>query len=272
MAAWPLTLQDTRTQELSRVLVWGGTKGLDIDLKRFVANGPFKIDSTIAVKDQTIGLHVDSQFTQRRLLLKSITGEGLGGNIEGYGFFDFDNLLKSEGEVHWNNVDAQSILTLVSSLNGLGGNYSGTLRFSPTDYATDRDATGPSHSAANSFQWRKLERTPAGQRLFHRSRRLQGRHQISQQSARAVVDRLDWDLAGGNLQGWSRVTWYDLEPFIQINLNLNDLSLDQIVKALCPPGQPHKPTPGKLSGPIMAAGNPFTERASNPHQATRKSA
>lgn len=261
IAAWPLTLQDTRTHELSNVLLWGGTKGLEIDLKHFVATGPIKVDSTIAIKDQTIGLHVDSQFAQRRLLVNSITGEGLGGNIAGYGFIDFDHPLKSEGEVQWNNVDAQSIVTLAPSLNGLGGSYSGTIRFSPTDYPTDRDATGPFAFSgefwSNGGNWKGL---PLGNAYFIAHGNYHASTKSSKQSARAVVDRLDWDLAGGNLKGWSRVTWYDLEPFIQVNLNLNNLSLDQIVRALRPPGQSHEPMPGKVSGPIMAAGNPFTER------------
>lgn len=261
IAAWPITLQDTRTQALSRVLVWGGTRGIDIDLKRATINGPLRIDSTIAIKDQTINLHVDSQFARKRLLLNSIKGEGLGGNIEGYGFLDFENPLKSEGELHWDNVDAQSILTLVPSLNGLGGNYSGTLRFSPTDYATDRDATGPFAFSgefwSNGGNWKGL---PLGNAYFIAHADYQAATKSARQSARAVVDRLDWDMAGGNLQAWSRVTWYDLEPFIQINLLPNNLSLDQIVKALRPPGQAHKPMPGKLSGSVMAAGNPFTER------------
>lgn len=260
-AAWPLTLRNTNTQELSNVIFWARTKGIDLDLKHLSAVGPLVLDATIAVKDQTIGLHVDSQFAGRRLLLNSISGVGLGGDIAGNGFIDFDKPLTSEGEVQWNNVDAQSIITLVPVLNGLGGKFSGTVRFSPTDYPTDRDATGPfafsGEFCSSGGNWKGL---PVGNAYFIAHGDYVAASKSAKQSARAVIDRLDWDLAGGNMKGWSRVTWYNGEPFLQVNLNLDKLSLDEIVRAARPPGQAHKPTPGLLSGPIMAAGNPFTER------------
>jgi hypothetical protein len=261
IAAWQLTLQDTRTNELSNVHIWGGTKGLDIDLKHLIVDGPFKLDATIAIKDQTIGLHVDSQFAQRRLLLNSLTGDGLGGDIYGYGVIDFDHPLESQGEVQWNNVDAESIITLAPSLKGLGGKYSGTFRFSPTDYSTDRDATGPFAFSgefwSNGGHWKGIS---LGNAYFIAHANYHAATKSEKQSARAVVDRLDWDLAGGNMKGWSRVTWYDLEPFLQVNLSFDNLNLDPLVRATRPAGQPHKTTPGHLSGNLMAAGNPFSER------------
>src|SRR5258706_746027 len=75
---------------------------------------------------------------------------------------------------------------------------------------------------------------------------------------RAVLDQLKWNLAGGALNGWTRVTWYDREPFVHVNLQFDKLSLDQIVGGARPVGQAHKPVPGLLSGTAVAAGNPFS--------------
>ena len=260
-AAWPLQLLNTDTQEISNVLIWAQTRGMDIDLQRGTASGPVGLDATIAFKDKTVTVHVDSQFAQRRLLLRTIKGEGLGGYIEGDGFIDLDRPLLSEGQVQWNDVDADSIIALAPALNGLGGRYSGRVRFSPTDHPTDRDATGPFAFSGEFWNsggnWKGL---PIGEAWFVAHGDYQPKSAATPPVARAVLDRLNWDLAGGNLKGWSRVTWYDLEPFLQVNLDFDRLSLDQIVKAARPAGQPHKLMPGLLSGYAMAAGNPFSER------------
>jgi len=185
----------------------------------------------------------------------------LGGYIIGSGFIDLENPLKSQGQLQWNEMDAQSIIALAPALDGLNGKYSGTFRFSPTDYRTDRDASGPFAFSGEIWSlggnWKGL---PIGDLWFIAHGEYQAKTATKNPVARAVVDKMNWDLAGGNLKGWSRVTWYDLEPFAQVNFDFDKLSLDQIVKAVRPAGQEHKPMPGLLAGNVMAAGNPFTER------------
>jgi hypothetical protein len=250
-SAWPLQLFNADTNEVSDLLIWAGTRGIDVDLQQWRATGPVTLHATLAAKDQTINLNIDAQIQQRRLDLKSITGDGLGGHIQGDGYLYLDNPLQSTGRLDWKNVDAQSILALAPWVKGLGGKYSGSVRFAPTDTLTDRDATGPfavsGKIESSGGNWKGL---PIGNATF-------AAHVDYQ---RTVLDRLDWNIAGGVLKAWSRVTWYKHDPFLQINLDFDKLSLDEIVKTARPPGQEHKPTPGLLSGRIMAAGNPFSER------------
>lgn len=259
--AWPILLSNSGTHESRILRVSGQTRGLELDLPHLAASGPVVLDATFSFKDQSIKLHLDSRFDRRKLMLSEIHGDAVGGRIEGDGTIDFDHPLLSSGRIQWQGVQAQSILALAPALNGLEGQYSGAVRFAPTDARTDRDATGPfavsGELRSSGGSWKGL---PIGDAEFIAHGDYHSGTRATGPSARAVVDRLRWDLAGGHIVGWSRVTWYDLEPYLQVNVDFDKLSLDQIVKAARPAGQVHKPIPGLLSGTAMAVGNPFTDR------------
>jgi hypothetical protein len=251
-AAWPLEFTRGRRGEPRNVLLWGGTGGLDVDLQRLTFDGPLNVHAVISSDGRTVAdFTIDAALRGKRVDLKSIKGEGLGGTIAGDGYLYLDNPLQSRGRVDWSNVDAQSVVALVPFLDGLAGRYTGTVHFAPTDPATDPHATGPFeiggtvHSADGN--WNGLSIGDASF-LAHAD------------VNRAVLDRLNWRLAGGSLRGWTRVTWYDHDPFVHVNLSFDDLDLDQVVRAVQPRGKEHKPTPGLLTGTAIAAGNPFSDR------------
>jgi hypothetical protein len=131
----------------------------------------------------------------------------------------------------------------------LAGRYSGSVRFSPTDRAVDPDATGP---FAMSGAIRSVDGTFKDIQIGDAS------FVAHADTQRAVLDHLDWDVAGGNLKAWSRITRYDADPFVHIKLNFDKISLDQLVRAARPPGQEHKPVPGLISGNAFAAGSRFS--------------
>jgi hypothetical protein len=250
MAAWPLEIWNADTQEISDILLYAQTRGLDLDLKQLTASGPLTVQASIARNRQTVAnISLVSAISGRRVDLKSITGEGLGGHLSGDGYLYLDQPLQSAGRVEWQDIDAESIVALAPFAKGLAGRYTGSLRFSPTDSRTDPNATGPFaiggtiKSAGGS--WHGMQ---VGDATFI----------AHADQDRAVLDKLDWSLAGGKLNGWTRVTWYEHEPFVHVNLAFERLSLDQIVKAARPAGQVHKPMPGLLQGTAVAAGNPFS--------------
>jgi hypothetical protein len=251
-AAWPLEFTRGRRGEPRNVLLWGGTSGLDVDLRQLTFNGPLNVHAVVSRQGRTVAdFVVDAALRGKRVDLKSIKGEGLGGTIAGDGYIYLDNPLESRGRVDWKDVDAESVVALAPFLNGLSGRYTGTVHFAPTDPATDPTATGPfsigGTITSTDGSWNGMS---VGDASFAAHADVN----------RAVLDHLNWRLAGGSLRGWTRVTWYNNDPFVHVNLSFDDLSLDQIVRALRPKGQEHKPTPGLITGTAVAAGNPFSER------------
>jgi uncharacterized protein involved in outer membrane biogenesis len=249
VAAWPLDFVDTRDRSPGNVQLWAQSNKIDIDLRQLTANGPLNLRAIIGLHKRTITVDVDSQVNQRRLDLKSIQGKGLGGHIEGDGYIDLDSPLQSAGRVNWEGVDATAVAAVLPITQGLSGRYSGSARFSPTDRTVDPDATGPFAVSGNiRSESGNFKGIQIGDASFLAHADFQ----------RAVLDRLDWDLAGGNLKAWSRVTRYDADPFVHVKLNFDKISLDQIVRAARPPGQVHKPVPGLISGTAFAAGSRFS--------------
>ncbi|MDB5318636.1 MAG: hypothetical protein JWN40_267 [Phycisphaerales bacterium] len=249
-AAWPLEFADSDTHETSNVLFWAQTKGLDIDLKQLTATGPLNVQATIARNNRTVAsVDIASTIAGRRLDLKSIKGEGLGGKIAGDGYLYLDDPLQSAGRVEWENIDAESVIALAPFTRGLVGRYTGSVRFSPTDPKTDPQATGP-------FAIGGTIKSAGG--AWHGMQIGDAAFTAHADYRRAVLDHLDWNLAGGTLKGWMRYTNYGDEPFLHVNLAFDKLNLDQIVGAARPAGQAHKPLPGLLSGTAVAAGNPFS--------------
>jgi hypothetical protein len=250
-AAWPLELLDSQTQQTSNVLLWGNTPGLDLDLKQLTATGPLNLRASIARKDQTVAnLSINAAILGRRVDVKTLTGEGLGGRITGDGYIYLDQPLLSAGRLDWQNIDPESIVNLAPFTRGLEGRYSGSVRFSPSDPKSDPDATGP-FSISGSItsadgRWKGID---IGNAAFIA-------HAGDQ---RAVLDKLDWNLAGGKLSAWTRVTWYRDEPFVHVNMAFEKLNLDQLIRAARPAEQQHKPVPGLLEGTAVLAGNPHSQ-------------
>jgi len=250
-AAWPLDLSD-KDGETSNVLVWLQTKGINVDLQHLTARGPLDVQASIARRARTVAdVSIKSYIRGRRIDLRSITGEGLGGHIGGDGYIYLDNPMLSAGRVDWQNVDAESLIAFLPAAKGLAGKYTGSVRFSPTDVTTDRNATGPfairGNVIATGGNWKGID---IGNASFTAHTDYQ----------KAVVDQFDWAIADGTVKGWTRVTWREPSPFVHVNLEFDKLNLDQIVAAGRPKGQQHKPVPGLLAGTVVAAGQPFDER------------
>jgi hypothetical protein len=249
-AAWPIEPFGPAARRTPRVLAWVQTK-LDADLKKLTANGDVSLRTDIPVKDQSVTLNVRARIEGRRLDVQSLRGTGLGGDITGDGYVHLDQPLQSSGRVDWQSVDASTITAVLPWTEGLAGKFSGTVRFSPTSREANPDATGPFAVQGKIFsQGGDYRGMTVGDAEFL----------VYSDYHRAVLDHLKWNLADGTASAWARFTDYGNDDrFVHVNVGLDQLSLDQVVRAARGPGQEHKPMPGRLSGTVIAAGDPLTE-------------
>jgi hypothetical protein len=249
-AAWPVELGGRSPRGMPRTLVWAQAK-LDADLKRLTADGRLSLRADVPVGSESVTVNLDALIKQRRLDVRSIQGRGLGGDITGDGYVHLDDPLQSSGRLDWHSVDAAAIVALVPQAAGLTGKFSGSLRFSPTSRELNPDATGPFATQGTlTSQGGQYKGMTIGDAEFL----------VYSDHRRAVLDHLNWNLADGSLSAWARFTEYAPgDRFVHLNVDLNKLSLDQLVRAARPIGHEHKEMPGRVSGKIVAAANPFTE-------------
>ncbi|HSI32895.1 MAG TPA: hypothetical protein VK986_04835 [Tepidisphaeraceae bacterium] len=250
VASWPLYVKDNETRQTTSALVWAQSE-VSIDLKNLSATGPVSVQATFALKDQTVGtIRAAAELAKRRIDLKTLTGDVLGGPISGEGYYYLDSPFQSRGRIAFDNINATRLTQLYPIAEGLRGVFSGAITFSPSDPKT-RPAGPFAARGEIKVQDGGLRDLSFGDLSFL----------AYLDTNRAVLDKLNWHVAGGQLNGWTRLTWYksDPTPFIHVNLGLDKLDIDQIVKAARKPGQAHEPMPGRLSGTIVAAGNPFTD-------------
>ena len=257
LASWPLMLADPKTGRTGEAILWGETS-LDVDLKQLAGQGRANATLSLAWNNQTVGsLKFDTLLDRRIIHVKSIGGDILGGSVIGGGSINLEKPLESNGRFDWNHIEAPRIINLFPALAGLQGNYSGTTTFSPTPRDRHPNALGPfgiTGSISVDGGW------------------LHGMHVGNAQFTayldkdRAVLDRLRWNLADGQLGAWARLTWYKSpttkrpERFLHVGLDVDKLSLDQVLSALRPRGVEHEAMPGLVTGRLWAAGNPFTEQ------------
>jgi hypothetical protein len=249
VGGWPVDYKDVRRRP-SNLLIWFDTK-LDLDLKKLEASGPLKVHrAVIAKQEETVAvITADAEVQRRRIDVKSIKGEGLGGTIAGDGYVYLDTPLQSSGRIDWNDIDAEAITALMPYTEGLVGKYSGALRFSPVTPNEDRDATGPFRVTGRiSAQNGALNGIQIGDATFV----------LYGDFHRAVLHRFEWNIAGGLLKGWARFTDYAGDKFAHLNLQFESLDLDQLIYAAKSQPKDHKAVPGRVSGQAIAAGNPFT--------------
>ena len=249
VAAWPVEPGGPTPRGTPRTLVWLQAK-LDADLKRLTADGRVSLRADVPIRGQSVVVNVDGLVKGRMLDVRTIRGEGLGGEITGDGYVHLDNPLQSSGRVDWRDIDAAAVTALVPRLEGLGGKFSGHVRFSPTSRERNPDATGP-------FATQGTLKSAGGH--FHGMAIGDAEFLVYSDYQRAVLDHLKWNLADGSFDAWARFTARsDEDRFVHLNVGLDRLDLDQLVRAMRPKGQQHKEMPGRLSGKIIAAGNPFT--------------
>jgi hypothetical protein len=153
-------------------------------------------------------------------------------------------------------VDAAAIAALAppafaSTARGLAGRFSGSVRFSPTSREANPNATGP-------FAIQGTVKSDGGR--LHGMEIGDAEFLVYSDYQRAVLDRLRWRVAEGTLKGWARFTDYGGDDrFAHVNLDLENLSLDQLLRAARANDPQHKEVPGRVTGRIVAAGNPLSE-------------
>jgi hypothetical protein len=248
-AAWPVEPWGPSPRGTPRALVWLQAK-LDADLKRLTADGQFSLRADVPVKEQSVVVNVDALVRGRTLDVRTLRGQGIGGEITGDGYVYLDSPLQSTGRVDWRDLDATSVVALVPELSGLAGKFSGTVRFSPTSRELNPDATGPfAVQGTLKSEGGRFDGMTVGDADFL----------LYSDYRRAVLEHLRWNLADGQVNAWARFTQRGGDGrFVHLNVDFDRLNLDQIVRAARPAGQQHKEMPGLLAGRVIAAGNPFT--------------
>jgi hypothetical protein len=256
LTSWPLMLADPKSGRTGEVILWGDTN-LDVDLKRLTGRGNTNATFSLAWNRETVGsLKFNTLLDGRTLRVQNIGGDILGGSVYGAGSVNLDKPFESNGRFDWNKIDAERIVNLFPKLQGLQGRYSGTISFSPTPRDRYPDAKGPfgaTGSVTVDGGW--LHGMHVGNAEFT----------AYLDHERAVLDRLNWNLADGRLNAWSRLTWYPNpatkkpERFLHVGLDAEKLSLDQVMSALRPKDLEEEPMPGLVSAKLWVAGNPFTD-------------
>ena len=217
---------------------------LDVDLasKKIGANGSISASADLRLNTGKLA-HTEFEATVRNrvVAISKLEGNVLTGTFKGSADVDIDRPLQATGQVVWKNVDAGAFAAVIPPLDGLGGNFSGTITLAP---ARDPRPLAPVrvdiNVASTGGHFRSLD--IGGKQLLT----LQGVAYLN--TDRVILDHSDIFVGGGVMHLWTRA---DLRGGLGIStqtaLDFENLQLEQLTHI--DPTQT-QPTPGLLTGHI----------------------
>lgn len=224
-----------------------GKGDIQLDLDSLSAKGPVQLAIALEQADQPAGhMTADAQINGRSIHVRKLEVDALGGTAVGWAMVDLDHLEKSTGQLQANNILSSRLVRWVPAIDGLTGQLDASVSLSPS---TDKRALEPCRVqlaiSPKDMSWRGVKVTAATFDAYASANRL-------------VLQDGKINLADGQVGVWGRISNHkDGATAMQINLDLHDLSLTQLARAINPLDQS---TNGLLSGQIILAG-PLADRS-----------
>jgi hypothetical protein len=273
LAAWPF-----EPSEGNRAELWGGTRGMRVTLPggkdaegqpvKLGIDGPLDVSAALTLKDQPLGdAHVLADFRGRLLDLRSLSFDGLDGNVQGQALIDLDRPFDTRGSLFWEDFNAARVPEFFpdnETLVGLTGRLSGSARVAPAP--GDRPLEPLRVQAfvdSQDFAYRTITLGDMRLSAFTNLDRVVVEDSLENPTTIAVGD-------DGVIRVWGRmstlepgdeITWAPGRQTLllgQLQVAFERLNLDQIVHAFAPEADP---MPGLLAGGFTAIAGTRPRRA-----------
>ncbi|HPC95497.1 MAG TPA: hypothetical protein PLU87_11175 [Sedimentisphaerales bacterium] len=210
---WPLTWE---SQELE-LLVDGEVKAT-LDIQKKSLDGQVEVVSQLSLKREPLGwLRACGRLQERALDVRELGGELLGGRLQGAAKIPLDRWTASAGQIQWQGIELSRLAGLWPAAADFQGDVTGTLVAGPKD---------PEVRALEPLRLELHAEIPDG---HFRRVRLDGCHltaYVGEQ--RLLVDKIDIHMAGGLLEGWTRVSRRDDEFHFASVIDFNDIDLNEL--------------------------------------------
>jgi hypothetical protein len=240
---WPVNLPRAGASALV-----DGTTDVRVDLRQKSANGSLAGALRLALGGTPMGqLQVRADLRGRGARIEQLQGAGLGGELNGQGTIDLDNVEAQDLDLSWKQLDGAQLAQFWPGFEGLDGIYTGELHLKSAH--SEQRPLEPLRLDVNSHvqngHWRTLQ-LGDGYWTAYLSRR------------RAVLEKSQFSVAGGTVNLWARTSTHGANPAdktvgANVIADWESVDLDQIVHALNPKS---KPMPGRISGNAQVVGEP----------------
>lgn len=234
---WPLRLLETTGH-----FVLNFNTNLDLNLKEKSATGPVKVAGSALLRDREVAtFNVSAVMEQKTLRVDDLRASGFGGTLAGNSVYVSDDWPKSTGHLEVNGVDARQLVEMWPRLTGLYGTIDGVLHVSQN---MTIGATEPLRA-----ELRLIPRNLS----FHAMSIKRSDATLVASRDRLILQRSQFRIADGLVTIWGRLTKHDAEHFGHVQVELNDLSINEVVHAVSPRANPQT---GRVTGEITAYGPP----------------
>lgn len=232
---WPLDFLEERL--LAQV---SGQAGFTIDISERMGTGAGDLRVHLAGPETDVGTFTSNWALENsQLALTELEGQLLGGSVSGHADVNLrEPLTELTAELHWQDLALRQIEPLLAETAQISGSTSGSV---VVEQMTGQRAIGPTRITATfdatDVVYREL---PVGE----------GRMVLFLDPPRFVLHRVNFDVAGGHLSLWGRVTPREQERFVYAHAAARNLDLRQISSALAPEDEP---VLGKLGGELTVS-------------------
>ncbi|HEV2292713.1 MAG TPA: hypothetical protein VGR35_02595 [Tepidisphaeraceae bacterium] len=243
---------------------------LNLDLATRSATGPLSATADVIYREEPLGqARVAAELSGHSGTLKSLEADAFGGTAAGSASFSLDAPLATTGQLTWSDIDAAQIAKLFPRLEGLAGRFGGKAKLAP---ATDPraleplrldivlDSYGGSYrdapigdgtlTAFMNYEMGEAKVPGVGDRF----RIVLGDRAYDPERGDGQEGPSFIRFGDGIVRIWGRLTRHRgvRQPAGQITLDLDRLSVDQLVHVGAPDADP---MPGRLSGTLNLYGS-----------------
>lgn len=234
---WPLHLLETAGH-----FVLNFNTNLDLNLKEKSATGPLKVAGSALLRGQEVAtFNVSAAMEKQTLRVDDLRASGFGGSLVGNSVYVSDDWPQSTGHLEVKSVDARQLVEMWPRLTGLAGTIDGVLHVS---HNMTLGATEPLQA-----ELRLIPRNLS----FHAMSIRRSDLTLLASKDRLILQRSQFRIADGLVTVWGRLTRHDAEPFGHLQVELRDLSINELVHAASPRANPQT---GRVTGEVTAYGPP----------------
>lgn len=219
MADWPLEWEP----QAVKVLVDSSAE-LTADVQTKSLDGQAQVTGRLLLDDERLGQFKASARLHERIVdVHELSGEILGGPVEGAAQIALGQWVNSHGQLQWQGIEPNQLTPWWPRAAGFEGTLSGTL------------AVGRADEASRALEPMRLElnaEIPSG-RLGRAS--LEDCHIVAYLGrSRLLIDRMDVHALNGLISGWARVTPHEGKFYLTNVIDFNDIDLDHVAQIMEP--------------------------------------